>query len=191
MALWQDLLQLQTPFDINLVVKDLPQGQLAEAQITKFDAQGHPNSGTLLIDDDANGLGWFLDPTPFENGEFNQSLSDSAQTHFSEILERVSQDSEGVMIIQENKSFVLIAQDELEALIETTELLKDPTLLADIEKARREYFQGDVLTMDQVFGEGMKPFKILFSKQAQKDIALLTSKQKEKLQSLIKGVALP
>ncbi len=78
--------------------------------------------------------------------------SDYAQTHFSEILDRVSQDSEGVMIIQENKSFVLIAQDELEALIETTELLKDPTLLADIEKARQEYLQGDVLTMDQVFG---------------------------------------
>lgn len=78
--------------------------------------------------------------------------SDYAQTHFSEILDRVSQDPEGVVIIQENKSFVLIAQDELEALIETTKLLKDPTLLADIEKARQEYLQGDVLTMDQVFG---------------------------------------
>ncbi len=34
----------------------------------------------------------------------------------------------------------------------------------------------------------MKPFKILFSKQAQKDIALLTSKQKEKLQEILQQV---
>jgi antitoxin YefM len=81
-----------------------------------------------------------------------QVTSDYAQTHLNEILERASQDSEGVTIVRENKSFVLIAQDELEALIETTELLKDPTLLSDIQKARQEYRQGDVLTMDQVFG---------------------------------------
>jgi antitoxin YefM len=81
-----------------------------------------------------------------------QVTSDYAQTHLNEILERASQDSEGVAIVRENKSFVLIAQEELEALIETTELLKDPTLLSDIQKARQEYLQGDVLTMDRVFG---------------------------------------
>jgi PHD/YefM family antitoxin component YafN of YafNO toxin-antitoxin module len=80
-----------------------------------------------------------------------QVTSDYAQTHFGEILNRAAQDAEGVMIVQENKSFVLIAQDELEALIETTEFLKDPTLLSDIEQARQEYLQGEVLTMDQVF----------------------------------------
>jgi antitoxin YefM len=80
-----------------------------------------------------------------------QVTSDYAETHLNEILERASQDSEGVTIVQHNKSFVLIAQDELEALIETTELLKDPTLLSNIQKARQEYLQGDVLTMDQVF----------------------------------------
>jgi antitoxin YefM len=80
-----------------------------------------------------------------------QVTSDYAKAHLNEILEHASQDSEGVMIVQENKSFVLIAQDELEALIETTELLKDPALLSDIQTARQEYLQGDVLTMDQVF----------------------------------------
>lgn len=34
----------------------------------------------------------------------------------------------------------------------------------------------------------MNPFEILFSKQAQKDIALLTSKQKEKLQEILQQV---
>jgi PHD/YefM family antitoxin component YafN of YafNO toxin-antitoxin module len=80
-----------------------------------------------------------------------QVTSDYAQTHLDEILERASQDAEGVMIVRENRGFVLIAQDELEALIETTELLKDPELVSDIQKARQEYLQGDVLTMGQVF----------------------------------------
>jgi antitoxin YefM len=80
-----------------------------------------------------------------------QVTSDYAQTHLDEILERASQDAEGVMIVRENKGFVLIAQDELEALIETTELLKDPELVSDIQIARQEYLQGDVLTMGQVF----------------------------------------
>ncbi len=80
-----------------------------------------------------------------------QVTSNYAQSHLSEILDRASQDAEGVLIIQENKSFVLIAQDELEALIETTELLKNPTLVADIQTARQEYLQGDTLTLDQVF----------------------------------------
>jgi toxin YoeB len=34
----------------------------------------------------------------------------------------------------------------------------------------------------------MEPFEILFSKQAQKDVALLTPKQKEKLQEILQQV---
>jgi len=56
-----------------------------------------------------------------------------------------------VAIVQANKSFVLISQKELEALIETIDLLKDPTLLDDIQQARQEYSRGEVLTADQVF----------------------------------------
>jgi prevent-host-death family protein len=81
-----------------------------------------------------------------------QVTSDYAQNNFSEILDRASQDPEGVAIVQANKSFVLISQEELEALIETIELLKDPTLLSDIQQARQEYSRGEILTADQVFG---------------------------------------
>lgn len=80
-----------------------------------------------------------------------QVTSDYAQDNFDEILDRASQDPEGVAIVQANKSFVLISQEELEALIETIELLKDPTLLDDIQQARQDYKQGEVLTADQVF----------------------------------------
>ncbi|MBD1921886.1 hypothetical protein H6F77_12380 [Microcoleus sp. FACHB-831] len=40
--LWHTLLSPQTKFDINLQLVDLPAGQLAEAQITKYDEFGHP-----------------------------------------------------------------------------------------------------------------------------------------------------
>ena len=54
------MLKPQTAFDINLLVKDLPTEQLAEAQITKYDSQGRPIGGNIFIDSDANGKGWFI-----------------------------------------------------------------------------------------------------------------------------------
>ncbi|MBD2241881.1 hypothetical protein H6G35_35755 [Aulosira sp. FACHB-113] len=43
-----------------------------------YDSLGRPNGGTILIDDDANGVGWFIDPTPNDNSEFSQTLTDTA-----------------------------------------------------------------------------------------------------------------
>jgi hypothetical protein len=74
--LWQSL--FDPTFNLTLQITDLPTGQLAEAQITKFDQYGRPNGGTLLIDADANGVGWFIDQTPWENSEFAQTLTDTA-----------------------------------------------------------------------------------------------------------------
>ena len=45
----------------------------------------------------------------------------------------------------------LIDREELEAWSETVELLKDPNLLSDIESARKEYEEGETLTMNEVF----------------------------------------
>jgi DNA/RNA endonuclease G (NUC1) len=67
--LWQNLLS-QTNLDITYKITDLPAGQLAEAQITSFNEFGLPQTGTILIDYNANGIGWFIDITPFENSEF-------------------------------------------------------------------------------------------------------------------------
>jgi hypothetical protein len=62
-------------FDLNIEITDLPTGQLAEANITRFDPTGRPTSGTLTLtlDTDANGLGWFIDSTPWDNSEYAQS----------------------------------------------------------------------------------------------------------------------
>ena len=75
--IWSDLLQPQTQLDIDFLITDLPTGQLAEATITGFDDSGVPNTGTILIDHDANGVGWFIDRTPLDNSEFTAQDTDS------------------------------------------------------------------------------------------------------------------
>ncbi|MFY7823796.1 MAG: type II toxin-antitoxin system Phd/YefM family antitoxin [Planktothrix agardhii] len=70
-----------------------------------------------------------------------------AKNNFSEVLEKASTEPGGVVIVQENKSFILISQEELESWIETAELLQDKTLIADIEASRQEYNQGEVFTL--------------------------------------------
>jgi hypothetical protein len=56
---WTEFLTGTTPFNLKIEITDLPTGQLAEANITHFDSNGLPTSGTLTLDTDANGLGWF------------------------------------------------------------------------------------------------------------------------------------
>jgi Bacterial Ig domain len=75
---WLEFLQGTSPFNLNIEICDLPTGQLAEANITGFDPTGRPNAGTLYLDTDANGLGWYIDPTPWDNTEYSQTLTDSA-----------------------------------------------------------------------------------------------------------------
>jgi len=55
---WQEALGLPRPIEIQLVVRDFNSAQLAEAIILEVDATGIPTSGRVLLDDDANGLGW-------------------------------------------------------------------------------------------------------------------------------------
>ncbi|MEM8777890.1 MAG: DNA/RNA non-specific endonuclease [Cyanobacteria bacterium P01_G01_bin.49] len=74
--IWSDLLQTETSLDITFQITDLPTGQLAEATITGFDPFGRPNAGTILIDYNANGIGWFIDSTPFESSEFGVRSSE-------------------------------------------------------------------------------------------------------------------
>ena len=75
--IWSNHLQNPTPLDIDFQIIDLPTGQLAEATITGFDDYGTPNAGTILIDHDANGVGWFIDSTPEDNSEFIANGSDT------------------------------------------------------------------------------------------------------------------
>jgi large repetitive protein len=64
-SIWQS-----QPINLTFKVTNLPKGQLAEAQVDEFGANGLPIQATILIDDDANGVGWFIDTTPGDSSEF-------------------------------------------------------------------------------------------------------------------------
>ncbi|MBO1349344.1 MAG: type II toxin-antitoxin system prevent-host-death family antitoxin [Hormoscilla sp. GUM202] len=74
-----------------------------------------------------------------------------AKNNFDEVINRASTEARGIVIVQENQNFILISQEELDAWMETSELLQDPNLLSDIELAREQYKKGETLTMEQVF----------------------------------------
>ena len=78
--------------------------------------------------------------------------ADYASHNFEEIIQRANTEAEGVVIVKDNKSFVLIEKEELEALIETAELLLVPEVLTDVSQARKEYQKGETLTMEDIFG---------------------------------------
>ena len=80
-----------------------------------------------------------------------QVTADYAKNHLDELCDRVTQNSEGVAIVRNQQSYVLMTQEEWESLMETVMLLRDPNLLQDIETARQEFLSGETLSMEQVF----------------------------------------
>ena len=74
--------------------------------------------------------------------------ADYASQNFEEIIQRADVEVEGVTIVKDNKSFVLIESQELDALIETAELLQISEVLTDISQAREEYKQGETVGME-------------------------------------------
>lgn len=77
--------------------------------------------------------------------------ADYASQNFDEIIQRAKIEAEGVTIVRDNQSFVLIEREELEALIETAELLQIPDILTDVSQARKEYQQQETLAMEDIF----------------------------------------
>jgi Bacterial Ig domain len=73
-SIWHSNTNLNLTFDIT----NLPTGQLAEATITGYDQLGRPKTATISIDDDANGVGWYIDSTPLDNSEYTTILTDAA-----------------------------------------------------------------------------------------------------------------
>ena len=81
-----------------------------------------------------------------------QVTVDYAKANLEELCDRTEKEPDGVVIVRENRSYILITQEEWESLAETSELMQDPKLLQHIASARREYAAGETLTMEQVFG---------------------------------------
>jgi large repetitive protein len=53
--------------------------EIAQAQVTKFSPTGLPTGGTILIDRQAQGAGWFVDPTPLDWSEFTPFIGGTLQ----------------------------------------------------------------------------------------------------------------
>lgn len=77
--IWQNLLPDRRQLDVNFQITDLANGEIAQAQVTKFSPTGLPIGGTILIDRHAQGAGWFVDSTPLDWNEFTPWTGGSFQ----------------------------------------------------------------------------------------------------------------
>ncbi|GCA87920.1 hypothetical protein MiTa_01260 [Microcystis aeruginosa NIES-4264] len=58
-----------------------------------------------------------------------QVTVDYAKANLEELCDRTEKEPDGVVIVRENRSYILITQEEWESLAETSELMQDPKLL--------------------------------------------------------------
>jgi antitoxin YefM len=71
-----------------------------------------------------------------------------AKAHLSELADRVEREHQRVLVTRNGRpSFVLVSPDDLESLEETLEILRDPELVASIERSRREAKEGGQLRL--------------------------------------------
>jgi hypothetical protein len=63
LSLWNQALHENQPLLVQIAIADLPAGELGEASITRLDAAGRPAEGSIILDTNADGHGWFVDPT--------------------------------------------------------------------------------------------------------------------------------
>src|SRR5205823_7909370 len=75
---WASLLSSLAPMHTTITTEALPGTQVGEARVTRLNSRGLPAAGTIVLDIDAAGIGWFADPTPDDHGEFDQSLAATA-----------------------------------------------------------------------------------------------------------------
>jgi prevent-host-death family protein len=67
-----------------------------------------------------------------------------AKTHLSELADRVEREHDRILVTRNGRpSFVLISPDDLEALEETLDILRDPELMASIARSRAEAERGE------------------------------------------------
>jgi hypothetical protein len=78
LSYWAGLLNEDLPITLNVSLQDLPDGQLAEARIDAFGPDGLPSAGTIVLDINAAGIGWFVDTTPLDHSEFGITLDGNA-----------------------------------------------------------------------------------------------------------------
>jgi DNA/RNA endonuclease G (NUC1) len=66
---WETTLGMPFPFPVQIAIADLSGQRLAESHVW-YAATGLPSGGSITIDVNAAGSGWYLDTTPFDASEF-------------------------------------------------------------------------------------------------------------------------
>jgi hypothetical protein len=77
-SIWQAALGRPLPFVPSVRFANLPDGTLGSAMALAWDRFGRTQSGLILLDDDANGRGWYADATPLDGREFGNRVSSVA-----------------------------------------------------------------------------------------------------------------
>lgn len=71
-----------------------------------------------------------------------------AKAHLSELAERVESQHERILVTRNGRpSFVLVSPDDLDSLEETLDILRDPELVASLERSRAEAARGESLPL--------------------------------------------
>jgi prevent-host-death family protein len=71
-----------------------------------------------------------------------------AKAHLSELAERVEREHERFLVTRNGRpSFVLVSPDDLDALEETLDILRDSDLVASIARSRSEAAAGETVPL--------------------------------------------
>ena len=73
--------------------------------------------------------------------------ADYAKAHLDELCDRVNQAQEGITIVRDDQSYILLSQAEWEALVETAAIARIPGILDDVQAARQDYKQGEIIAI--------------------------------------------
>ncbi|MGH8908210.1 MAG: type II toxin-antitoxin system Phd/YefM family antitoxin [Egibacteraceae bacterium] len=75
------------------------------------------------------------------------SLSE-AKAHLSELADRVEREHARIMVTRHGRpALVLLSPDDLESMEETIEILRDPDLVASLQRSREEAASGQRLRL--------------------------------------------
>ena len=75
---WSPAVGSSWPVSVTVLVQPLPQGLLAESEVTEWSSTGKPLSATITISPDAAGQGWYVDSPSSLTSAFTQSLGGTA-----------------------------------------------------------------------------------------------------------------
>jgi PHD/YefM family antitoxin component YafN of YafNO toxin-antitoxin module len=78
---------------------------------------------------------------------------DFARSHFDEVFNMIQVQNEGVIIVKDDKNFVLMDKNLLDSVVETAELSEDKEFVASLKAAKAEIQRGESFTFEDVFGE--------------------------------------